>query len=375
MNELLKSVKETIIDRIRNPFFFCFILSWLYFNWQSVLIIILSKKPIEERITTTLAGKLDPWHLDSLIYPAISAFIIAVAFPYLGVAIRFLHLQYENISEGFIRKQQTLVSETNIYGAQSKVKSDYAEELAKAKMATELANEEELQHMAKLNIDALNIQYETLTLSISSLEYQAKTLNETIAVLSDKANNLQNEINEHESTKTTISKLTNEIKKLKKEVPYSDDEEKNVQTSTQEKVNTSDIVKFNNYAWMTGVSDFLKINNITNPFINNDASKLLNSDALDHLKSVSNLWKDNIPQMSEYFKGSTFLSSDLSASMQRFKESNNSPSNYGIVKEFSDTSKKLNSSFTPPLNESDINIKDGNQTDTDDPLGNMEKNN
>ncbi|MFQ6290849.1 hypothetical protein ACLMO3_10860 [Yersinia enterocolitica] len=368
MNDLLKSVKETVIDRVRNPFFFCFILSWLFFNWQSVLIVTLSKKPIEERIAV-LAGKLDPWHLNSLILPAFSAFIIAVAFPYLGVAIRFLHLQYENISEGFVRKQKTRTYETISHVAQSKVKSDNAEELAKAKMATELANEEELQIKVKLNIDALTIQYETLTLSISFLEDQAKTLNETIAVLSDKTNNLQNEINEHESTKTTISKLKNE---LKKEVPYSDDEEKNVQTSTQEKVKTSDIVKFNNSAWMAGVSDFLKINNRTNPFINNDASKLLNSDALDHLKSVSKLWKDNMPQMSEYFKGSTFLSSDLLASM---KKSNNLSSNYGIVKEFSDTSKKLNSSVTPYLNENDVNIQDGNQTDTDAPLDDMGKNN
>ncbi|HDL7099781.1 hypothetical protein [Yersinia enterocolitica] len=374
MNDLLKSVKETVIDRVRNPFFFCFILSWLYFNWQSVLIVTLSKKPIEERIAV-LAGKIDPWHLNSLILPAISAFIIAVAFPYLGVAIRRLHMQYENISEGFVRKQQTLASETNIHGAQSKVKSDYAEELAKAKMATELANEEELQVKAKLNIDALNIQYETLTLSISSLEDQAKTLNETISVLSEKSNDIQNEINEHESTKSIISRLKNEIKKLKQEIPHSDDEKENVQTSIQESVDASDIVKFNNSAWMTGVSDFLKINNRINPFINNEASKLLSSTALDHVKSVNNIWKDNIPQMSEHFKGSTFLSSDFLASMQRFKESNNLPSNYGIIKEFSDTSKKLNSSFIPPLNENDVNIQDGNQTDTDAPRGNMEKNN
>ncbi|ELI8070507.1 hypothetical protein RSG62_002620 [Yersinia enterocolitica] len=198
MNDLLKSVKETVIDRVRNPFFFCFILSWLYFNWQSVLIVTLSKKPIEERIAV-LAGKLDPWHLNSLILPAISAFIIAVAFPYLGVAIRLLHLQYENISEGFIRKQKTRAYETISHVAQSKVKSDNAEELEKARIATKLAEEEESQLKSKLNMDALNTHYETLNLSIETLEKQIKSANETISTLSEKSISLQNEINESEN--------------------------------------------------------------------------------------------------------------------------------------------------------------------------------
>ncbi len=198
MNDLLKSVKETVIDRVRNPFFFCFILSWLYFNWQSVLIVTLSKKPIEERIAV-LAGKLDPWHLNSLILPAISAFIIAVAFPYLGVAIRLLHLQYENISEGFIRKQKTRAYETISHVAQSKVKSDNAEYLEKAKIATKLAEEEESQLKSKLNMDALNTHYETLNLSIETLEKQIKSANETISTLSEKSISLQNEINESEN--------------------------------------------------------------------------------------------------------------------------------------------------------------------------------
>ncbi|EKN6225239.1 TPA: hypothetical protein U5E10_001648 [Yersinia enterocolitica] len=198
MNDLLKSVKETVIDRVRNPFFFCFILSWLFFNWQSVLIVTLSKKPIEERIAV-LAGKLDPWHLNSLILPAFSAFIIAVAFPYLGVAIRFLHLQYENISEGFVRKQKTRAYETISHVAQSKVKSDNAEELEKAKIATKLAEEDESQLKSKLNLDALNTHYETLNLSIETLEKQIKSANETISTLSEKSISLQNEINESEN--------------------------------------------------------------------------------------------------------------------------------------------------------------------------------
>ncbi|WP_145517645.1 hypothetical protein [Yersinia mollaretii] len=198
MNDLLKSVKETVIDRVRNPFFFCFILSWLYFNWQSVLIVTLSKKPIEERIAV-LAGKLDPWHLNSLILPAISAFIIAVAFPYLGVAIRRLHMQYENISEGFVRKQKTRAYETISHVAQSKVQSDNAEELAKAEIATKLADEEESQLKSKLNMDALSTHHETLSLSIETLEKQIKSANETISTLSEKSISLQNEINESEN--------------------------------------------------------------------------------------------------------------------------------------------------------------------------------
>ncbi|PNM23453.1 hypothetical protein A6J66_004120 [Yersinia enterocolitica] len=225
MNDLLKSVKETIIDRIRNPFFFCFILSWLYFNWQSVLIIILSKKPIEERITTTLAGKLDPWHLDSLIYPAISAFIIAVAFPYLGVAIRLLHMQYDNISEDFVRKQKTRAYETISHVAQSKVQSDNAEELAKAEIATKLADEEESQLKSKLNMDALSTHHEILSLSIVTLEKQIKSANETISTLSEKSISLQNEINESE---TILVGLKGKIKESNRKEGQSTTKQRNI---------------------------------------------------------------------------------------------------------------------------------------------------
>ncbi|EOI7349003.1 hypothetical protein ACS78Y_02650 [Yersinia enterocolitica] len=230
MNDLLKSVKETVIDRVRNPFFFCFIFSWLYFNWQSVLIVTLSKKPIEERIAV-LAGKLDPWHLNSLILPAISAFIIAVAFPYLGVAIRLLHLQYENISEGFIRKQKTRAYETISHVAQSKVKSDNAEELEKAKIATKLAEEEESQLKSKLNIDALNTHYETLNLSIETLEKQIKSANETISTLSEKSISLQNEINESENI---LVGLKGKIKESNREISKIDSDRKNEQPLTKQ---------------------------------------------------------------------------------------------------------------------------------------------
>lgn len=253
MNDLLKSVKETVIDRVRNPFFFCFILSWLYFNWQSVLIVTLSKKPIEERIAI-ISGKLDPWHLNSLTLPAISAFIIAVAFPYLGVAIRFLHLQYENISEGFVRKQKTRAYETISYVAKEKVNSDNAEELAKAEIATKLAEEEESQLKSKLNMDALNTHHESLNLSIEILESQIKSANETISTLNEKSINIQNEINESENI---LSEIKNKIKISNKEIStINSDNEDEYSPTEQRNANISNLTGINavNFGSFAGTS-------------------------------------------------------------------------------------------------------------------------
>lgn len=50
MHEFFKSLFNSSRERVKNPLIGSFVLSWLVFNWDSVLTLIYSKKSIEERI-------------------------------------------------------------------------------------------------------------------------------------------------------------------------------------------------------------------------------------------------------------------------------------------------------------------------------------
>jgi hypothetical protein len=54
LSSLLDSFRSHVEERARSPFAGAFVFSWVAFNWQSLLVVIFSARPIEERIEAVL---------------------------------------------------------------------------------------------------------------------------------------------------------------------------------------------------------------------------------------------------------------------------------------------------------------------------------
>ncbi|HBV9908402.1 TPA: hypothetical protein MEA72_000426 [Klebsiella aerogenes] len=51
LRDIYSSFRQTSLERVKSPFLGAFVFSWVGFNWQTLAILILSKKEIEERLS------------------------------------------------------------------------------------------------------------------------------------------------------------------------------------------------------------------------------------------------------------------------------------------------------------------------------------
>lgn len=103
MIELIKNIFQTSNERIKNPFIGSFIISWIMFNWKSILTVLFSKNNIEGRISYVSENftKIDY----NLVYPLIFSAFYVLVFPYLMLLIEWLS---KNAKKG---RKKNLVSE------------------------------------------------------------------------------------------------------------------------------------------------------------------------------------------------------------------------------------------------------------------------
>lgn len=86
MKEVLEAMFKSSKERIRNPLIFSFIISWIIYNWNWILIMFYSKLTIEEKIDIVKPIDGILWSL-GFWYPLFFAFIYTLVLPYLLILV------------------------------------------------------------------------------------------------------------------------------------------------------------------------------------------------------------------------------------------------------------------------------------------------
>lgn len=96
MNELAKSIKAVLYDRIKSPLSGTLFLSWLVWNWKIIfLILFVSENKITETKTDYIIKHYNN-HLHLIWGPIISTFILITLFPIFSFGTYWLSLHFKN---------------------------------------------------------------------------------------------------------------------------------------------------------------------------------------------------------------------------------------------------------------------------------------
>ena len=232
-------IKEAIGNRIKNPFFGGFIISWLFFNWDRILIICFSNASVIERINiirkipnNSIMLGFDIRNTHTLWYPLTISILFTLSSPFISYILEWAHKRVTTATEAnrFSKQAEILDKKTLLTAAEvrSETQKDTAllevkakQEVSKAEIAQSAANIESLQSQ----VTSLTEQIKTYEQTRLSLEEEASSNREKLEsskkLLSDSENELS-ELNERLSDKKNIKKLISEkdaeIKKLKEQL-------------------------------------------------------------------------------------------------------------------------------------------------------------
>ena len=145
MNNFFKTILETSRDRLRNPLISSFIFSWLIFNWKGILIILFSKKSIENRIIDI--AKEDYSIALLLWFPLSVALFYVIVLPYLSLIIEKLNSYAKRIRKQdlFKDKLEKIIQNKELKEEElkyEKAKIDYNKLAEKHKSTNEISSEE-----------------------------------------------------------------------------------------------------------------------------------------------------------------------------------------------------------------------------------------
>lgn len=111
LKEIIASLRKTSTERISNPFYGVFILTWLVFNWEAVAILLFSDLPMQERVRF-----INSAYSLTFFYPLASAVFLTFALPWCTEKITFF--QSKSISRTSsllaVRKKKMLTADISV---------------------------------------------------------------------------------------------------------------------------------------------------------------------------------------------------------------------------------------------------------------------
>ena len=90
MEDLKNSIKQAVTKRIGSPLFGFIALRWISTNWDNILTLMFSKEPIEKTIYIILNLE-ENYYLKRLILPVIIGTLMTITYPYLQLAVEWVH--------------------------------------------------------------------------------------------------------------------------------------------------------------------------------------------------------------------------------------------------------------------------------------------
>jgi hypothetical protein len=203
------SIKEAMNHKIKNPLFGGFIISWLFLNWDRLLIILFSKESIIEKISiirkipdnSILLG-LNIHHSHTFWIPALISLLFTLASPFISYILDLLHNNVITRTESnrFNRQANILGAKTSLIDAE--VKNDTQKETATLKIRAEHEQSKADIAASAANIDFLEKQSKILKEQINTNTEINGRLSEEINTSSEQLQDLKNRVNE------TVEELT-----------------------------------------------------------------------------------------------------------------------------------------------------------------------
>lgn len=144
MKNFIDNILKTTKERISNPIFGTFMISWVAFNWKPIIFLMLSELKIQSRIKYIDNNFSDIYNL--LFFPFIATIVYILVIPYLNLLFDYL-LEYSRVKRNIItvskqklfiqNKKELAIEEIKLEEAQAdfkerESKNKYVEELQKS---------------------------------------------------------------------------------------------------------------------------------------------------------------------------------------------------------------------------------------------------
>lgn len=202
-------VMKVVNQRLSNPFFLCFISSWVLCNWERVLVLIFSfGVGVEQRIekiklipsNSVFFGFSIP-HTHTFWYPFFAAVFFVVGYPFVSLVVDVIQngvVEKKNANDS-LRKQLELDSQMQIIAKQVQYQHSEEQERLKAKKATK------------------QIELDTTTIERNYGE-QSQRLREVEKLVKDKEEEIVSQSKQYESIMNSITKIRAELESKNEEL-------------------------------------------------------------------------------------------------------------------------------------------------------------
>jgi len=216
---LVESVKKTLMDRINTPLFGFIFISWVVFNWDNILFVMLSEVSIEKRIK---AIKLSSdFYFKGLLCPVASGFLFSVAFPYLQWFVSFLQRKAQKLLDNNSEKRE--LAEYSAIKALAKERAEANNAVAFEEAVADLAAAEKRKQAAQVESDAEKIieEYRTVQSNVTKATNELSVILSNVDHQKEKESLLKIKVGELESKVSQVqSELEDlgDVDELKKEV-------------------------------------------------------------------------------------------------------------------------------------------------------------
>lgn len=220
-------VMKVVNQRLSNPFFLCFMSSWIICNWDRVLLLLFSfNHDIEQRIkivktlpSNSIFFGTDIAHAHTIWYPLIATVFFVVGAPFLSYCVDY-------IQNGVVNKKNRNDS--------ARKQAEYDLKMDEINKRVKYENQEE---QARLSEKA---KTKMIDFNISSLEQQYSDLNEKIKTANDVIeSNKENIILQNKSYDDVLQALS----KVRDELEFKNNELKSLNGSIIAQQNRLDSIK------------------------------------------------------------------------------------------------------------------------------------
>lgn len=156
IKEWTSSFKKNFEERLSNPLFGAFTVSWIIFNWKLVLFLMLSDIKIEEKIKYIEVSYSDLYHI--LIYPLVSALFITLILPWISFLVQSLQefvnkkraiKQYQYDTELLSAKEKLITIQVRLDGIQEKENMELEFKRKKYELDLEMEKQHSEHELAK----------------------------------------------------------------------------------------------------------------------------------------------------------------------------------------------------------------------------------
>lgn len=218
IKELFASLKKTSTDRISNPFYGVFIVTWLVFNWEAVAILVFSDLHMQERVRF-----INSAYPLMYLYPLLSSIVLTLLLPWCTEKVTFIQSKPLSRTSSLlaIRKKRMLTADISV--ERFRAKKDVAYERHKVGAEKEVQDmREEITLSAKRTgqlTESLNAANEKIA-ELESQNSKLKAENVTVKSLQNENGTYVKSISSYKkdvkNRDETISLKDNEIADLRK---------------------------------------------------------------------------------------------------------------------------------------------------------------